>query len=107
MRILFDQGAPLPLRTYLDRHEVRTAFQQGWATLKNGELLKVAEAAAGFQILLTTDKNLRYQQKLEERQISVVVPGRQQRPELLAHVHLIVEAIDAVASGSYVEIEIP
>jgi hypothetical protein len=64
MRVLFDQGTPLPIRAHLDQHEVRTASQQGWSTLKNGDLLTVAEAA-GFEVLLTTDKNLRYQQTLE------------------------------------------
>jgi hypothetical protein len=42
MRILFDQATPVPIRAYLDQHEVRTASQQGWDTLKNGELLTAA-----------------------------------------------------------------
>jgi hypothetical protein len=63
MRVLFDQATPVPIRAYLDQHEVSTAFQQGWATLKNGDLLTAAEGA-GFDVLLTTDKNLRYQQNL-------------------------------------------
>ena len=79
MRILFDQATPLPLRAYLDKHEVRTASQQSWATFKNGDLLTAAEAA-GFEVLLTTDKNLRYQQNLKDRKIAVVVLGRQQWP---------------------------
>ncbi len=52
MRSLFDQATPVPIRAYLDRHEVRTASQQGWDTLKNGDLLTAAEAA-GFDVLLT------------------------------------------------------
>jgi hypothetical protein len=84
MRILFDQATPLPLRAHLDRHEVRTASQQGWATLKNGDLLTAAEAN-GFEVLLTTDKNLRYQQNLEGRKIAVVVLGRQQWPQVRPH----------------------
>jgi hypothetical protein len=106
MRILFDQATPLPLRAYLDRHEVRTASQQGWATLKNGDLLTAAEAA-GFEILLTTDKNLRYQQNLDGRQIAVVVLGRQQWPQVQPHVQRVVEAVNAAVPGSYVEIDIP
>jgi hypothetical protein len=77
MRVLFDQATPVPIRAYLDRHEVRTASQQGWDTLKNGELLTAAEGA-GFEVLLTTDKNLRYQQNLAVRKIAVVVLGVQQ-----------------------------
>jgi len=61
MRVLFDQATPLPIGPYLVGHSVRTAAQQGWATLGNGDLLKVAEEA-GFDVLLTTDKNMRYQQ---------------------------------------------
>jgi hypothetical protein len=106
MRVLFDQATPLPLRAYLDRHEVRTASQQGWATYKNGDLLTAAEGA-GFEVLLTTDKNLRYQQNLEGRKIAVVVLGRQQWPQVRRYVQRVVEAINAAAPGSYVEIEIP
>jgi hypothetical protein len=58
MRILFDQATPLPIRAHLVHHSVSTAFAQGWDKLENGELLTAAEEA-GFDILLTTDKNLR------------------------------------------------
>jgi len=61
-------------------HDLRTAAQQGWDTLKNGELLAVAEAD-GFDVLLTTDKNMRYQQNLAGRKIAVVVLGMQQWPD--------------------------
>jgi hypothetical protein len=61
MRILFDQATPVPIRPYLEGHTVRTATQQGWDKLRTGDLLTAAEQA-GFDILLTTDKNMRYQQ---------------------------------------------
>jgi hypothetical protein len=106
MRILFDQATPVPLRAYLDRHEVRTASQQGWDTLKNGDLLTAAEAA-GFDVLLTTDKNLRYQQNLAGRKIAVVILGRQQWPQLRPHVQRVVDAVNVAVVGSYLEIDIP
>jgi len=106
MRVLFDQATPLPIRAYLDQHEVRTASQQGWATLKNGDLLTAAEAA-GFEILLTTDKNLRYQQNLEGRKIAVVVLGRQQWPQVQRYIQRVVNAVNAAVLGSYLEIDIP
>jgi predicted nuclease of predicted toxin-antitoxin system len=106
MRILFDQATPIPLRAYLDRHEVRTASQQGWDTFKNGELLTAAEAA-GFDVLLTTDKNLRYQQNLAGRKIAVVILGRQHWPQLLPHVQRVIDAVDAAVVGSYLEVDIP
>jgi predicted nuclease of predicted toxin-antitoxin system len=106
MRLLFDQSTPVPLRGYLPEHDVRTAAQQGWATLKNGELLAVAETD-GFDVLLTTDKNMRYQQNLAGRKIAVVVLGLQQWPSLRPHVQSVAEAIKAVKSGSYLEIDFP
>ena len=63
MQILFDQGTPAPLRQLLPGHEVATAYERGWSTLKNGELLAAAETQ-GFQVLVTTDTNLKYQQNL-------------------------------------------
>ena len=63
MRILFDQGTPVPLSRYLAGHDVAISADLGWSSLRNGELLTVAEEA-GYELLLTTDKNLRYQQNL-------------------------------------------
>ena len=63
MRVLFDQGTPAPLRHALVGHSVETAFELGWDTLQNGALIAEAENN-GFDVLLTTDKNLKYQQNL-------------------------------------------
>jgi len=106
MRILFDQATPLPIRPYLKGHEVRTAAQLGWDQLKNGELLVAAEAG-GFDVLLTTDKNIRHQQNLVGRKIAVVVLGLQQWPSLRPHAQLVAEAVNAAVPGSYTEIELP
>lgn len=105
MLVLFDQATPVPLRSFLAGHEVRTAAQQGWSTLKNGELLSAAEAA-GFD-LLRTDKNMRYQQNLAGRKIAVVILGQQQWPKLRAHVQQIAEAVNAATPGTYLEVAIP
>ena len=106
MRVLFDQATPVPIRTYLKGHDVRTAAQQGWDTLKNGELLTAAEAD-GFDVLLTTDKNMRYQQNLAGRKIAVLILGRQQWEQLRPHVQLVVDAVNVAVSGSFTEVEIP
>jgi hypothetical protein len=71
VRILFDQGTPVPLRESLPQHEVSTAYERGWSTLKNGELLDVAERE-GFEVLVTTDSRLRHQQNLGARRIAIV-----------------------------------
>ena len=59
MRILFDQGTPIPIAAYLREHTVRTALEEGWDRLVNGELLRVAEEAR-FDVLVTTDNSLHY-----------------------------------------------
>ena len=106
MRIIFDQATPVPIRPYLERHTVRTAAQQGWDKLRNGDLLTAAEEA-GFDLLLTTDKNMRYQQNLAGRKIAILVLGQQQWPRLRAHIQRIIEAVDAATPGTCAEVEIP
>src|SRR5271157_1436768 len=106
MLIIFDQATPVPIRPYLEGHAVRTAAQQGWDKLGNGDLLTAAEEA-GFDILLTTDKNMRYQQNLAGRKIAIVVLGQQQWPQLRAHIQRVIEAVNAATPGSYIEVEIP
>jgi hypothetical protein len=59
MRVLFDQGTPAPLRGALTGHLVSTAYEMGWSTLSNGDLLEAAETQ--FDAFVTTDQNLRYQ----------------------------------------------
>ena len=106
MRVLFDQATPVPIRPYLEGHTVSTAFQQGWDKLKNGELLVAAEQA-GFELFLTTDKNIRYQQNLADRKIAIVVLGQQQWPHLRPHIQRVVDAVNAAAPGSFAEVDIP
>lgn len=106
MLIVFDQATPVPIRSFLHGHTVRTAAQQGWDKLRNGDLLAAAENA-GFDILLTTDKNMRYQQNLKGRKIAVVVLGRQQWPRLRPHIERVIEALNAATAGSIIEVEIP
>ena len=106
MLIIFDQATPVPIRPYLERHTVRTAAQQGWDKLSNGELLTVAEEA-GFDLLLTTDKNMRHQQNLAGRKIAIVVLGRQQWPQLEPHIQLVIDVVNAATPGSYSVVDIP
>jgi hypothetical protein len=95
VKILFDQGVPKPLQPWLTGHEVHRAFQLGWAAKKNGELLTLAENA-GFQLLITTDQNLRYQQNLRGRKIGVFVLGRGNWPEIEPYAQQIAEKINAI-----------
>jgi hypothetical protein len=106
MRILFDQATPAPLRPFLVGREVSLAAEQGWDRLKNGDLLSAAEEA-GFDLLLTTDKNMPYQQNLAGRRIAVVTLSRQNWPQLRPHVQLVFEAITMAKAGSFTGVEIP
>lgn len=69
MRILFDQGVPRGLAASLKHHEITEARKLHWERIANGELPRLAEEA-DFDLLLTTDKNVRYQQNLSGRKIS-------------------------------------
>lgn len=106
MFVLFDQGTPVPLRLFLKGHVVETAAQRGWDKLKNGELLKAAEEA-GFEVFLTPDKNIRYQQNLGIRTIAIIVLGNPQWPVLQHHVNRVVAAVNEAKPGGYVEVDIP
>jgi hypothetical protein len=83
MKILFDQGVPVPLRESLISLEVSTCFEMGWAALSNGQL--IAEAESQFHALVTTDKNLRYQQDLSDRKIAIFVLPTTRWPQLKPH----------------------
>ncbi|MGA2988411.1 MAG: hypothetical protein ABSG32_31970 [Terriglobia bacterium] len=107
MLVLFDNGTPRTLARYLiDRHTVTEARARGWEELENGELLNQAEAA-GFEVLVTTDKNLRYQQNLTGRRIAIVVLGQGRWTLIQPHVTQVVAAVNAATPGSFAEVEIP
>src|SRR5262249_56202401 len=84
MRILFDQGTPVQIGRSLSAHSVRTAREQGWSTLANGELLRVAEEA-GVDLLLPTHKKLRYQQNPLKRKNATVPLLNSLRPSVKTH----------------------
>jgi len=106
MHILFDQGTPAPLIPFLEGHTVTQAKDRGWERLVNGELLKAAEEA-GFEVLLTTDKNIAAQQNLKSRAIAIVVLGNSQWRIVQRHVRKIAAAVNAATPGSYAELDIP
>lgn len=105
MRVLFDQGTPAPLRGHL-KHDVATVIDLGWSTLSNGELLARAEAA-GFEVLVTTDQNLKYQQYLARRRIAIAVLTKASWPRIERDLAKVCSAIDTLSLGQYVEIAIP
>lgn len=106
MRLLFDQGTPVPLRNHLPGHTIETAHERGWGDLSNGDLLARAETEE-FDALVTTDQNLRYQQNLAARKISVVVLMTTSWPRIREHVDRVVRAADDLRPGSYEEVAFP
>jgi hypothetical protein len=105
MLVLFDNGTPRTLARFLiDHHTVTEARARGWDELENGELLTVAEAS-GFEVLVTTDKNLSYQQSLTGRGIAVVVLGQGRWSLIKLHVAEIVAAVNAAVPGSFIEVK--
>lgn len=106
MRILFDHGTPSGIARQLTGHEVTEAIDCGWDRISNGELLARAEEA-GFDVLVTTDKRIQYQQNLKKRKIALIVLGNSAWPIVRLHIDKIVEAIAVATAGSYREVEIP
>lgn len=106
MKLLFDQGTPAPLRRYLPNHHVDTLYEKGWSDLRNGELLRQAETE-GYDALITTAQNLRYQQNLSERQISIVVLLTTSWPRIKRQTAEIAPVVDSLRPGSYIEIPVP
>lgn len=105
MKILFDQGTPAPLRRLLHGHAVTTAYECGWASFSNGDLLDAAEQA-GFDVLVTTDQNLRHQQNLTGRRLAIVVIRSTSWPRIRTRVADIQAVLDTMTPGAYHEIAI-
>ncbi|HEY4271714.1 MAG TPA: DUF5615 family PIN-like protein [Candidatus Udaeobacter sp.] len=104
MRILFDQGTPVPLRAFLKDHQVITASEMGWSTLSNGQLLDAAERE--FDLLITTDQKLRSQQNLSGRKLAILVLPFASWPRLESHTQKIVSRIPSLRAGEYIEVDL-
>lgn len=103
MRILFDNGTPAPLRRYLAGHTVDTAAERGWQQLENGVLLDQVERH-GYEVLITTDQNMRYQQNLSGRNFAVIVLMRARWSLVQQWIDQIVELIDDIRPGEFREV---
>jgi len=106
MRILFDQGTPVPLRRSLSGHDVATAYELGWSTVTNGNLIRLAEQE-GYELLITTDTNLRYQQNLKDRNLAILVLTTTSWPRIRQVTDRIEATIALIETGGYEELSIP
>ena len=105
MRVLFDQGTPVPLRRHLPDHRVETAYERGWSNLRHSALLDRAEAE-GFELLVTTDQSLRHQQNLAARRLSVLVLMSTSWPRIQARADRVVATVERIGPGECVEVSI-
>jgi predicted nuclease of predicted toxin-antitoxin system len=107
LRILFDKNVPVGVRRFLAKHDVRTFVETGWRIqLENGDLLATAEVA-GFDVLVTSDQNIRYQQNLAGRKLALIVLGSNIWPIVRSHAMEMTSKVDAATPGSYAFIEMP
>jgi hypothetical protein len=107
LRILFDKNVPVGVRAFLPGHEVHTVVEMGWPDqLENGELLELAEQS-GFDAMVTSDQNIRYQQNLAGRKLALVVLGSNIWPVVRKRGPAIAANADAATPGSYAFIEMP
>ena len=104
MKVLFDQNVPRPLAHYLKAHAVTRSVELGWQELKNGDLLELAQNR-GFDVLVTADRNLVYQQSLQGRRLGIVVLPSGNWPLLKAAITDVVRAIDESKRGDYRELK--
>ena len=105
MKIMFGHGTPRPLRGHLSEHTVDTAAEKGWSELSNGDLLGYAERE-GYQLLITTDQNIRTQQNLTRSRLAIVVLLSTAWPYVQLRIEDIRAAIEGIQPGELREVPI-
>ena len=105
MKILFDQGTPVPLRRHLHPHHVDTSAERGWSTLQNGELLDPAESDH-YEAFITTDGSLKYQQNLTGRKLRILALTTTSWPKIRKKIDQVRDALGNLAEGGYTEVQI-
>ena len=108
MKILFDHGTPRPLIQYLNAHAhaCDTAADKGWETLRNGELIDQAEQE-GYEVLITTDQKLRYQQNAADRRLAIIVLLKNNWPRVRTRIEEILATLEGIQAGELREVPIP
>jgi predicted nuclease of predicted toxin-antitoxin system len=104
MRILLDENIPFGMRKLLGEHDVKHASEEGWDGISNGELIAYAEAY-GYDVMVTADKNLRYQQNIADRKLAIMALSTNHWKTIRRGAHFVVEALDHVIRGAFVEVD--
>ena len=102
MKVLLDECTPHVLKQLLTGFEIVTVQDLGWAGITNGSLLKPAEDQ--FDVLITSDQNLKYQQNLAHSQLAIIQLPTNQVPKVIKLAPTVQKAIDSVKVGEFVEI---
>ncbi len=104
MKVLLDESVPVQIRRALSEHHVRTVQEAGWTSVTNGELLRLAETQ--FDVFITADKNLKYQQNLRGRQIAILELSTNKRRVVEARIELIRGAVNSAKRGDFIELNL-
>ncbi|MGA9996103.1 MAG: DUF5615 family PIN-like protein [Pyrinomonadaceae bacterium] len=102
MKILLDECTPRLVKRRLLAHDISTVQEMGWAGIKNGELLTLVEAQ--FEVFITTDKNLRYQQNLSQLKLAFILLPSNQVPVVETIIPAIEAALASIRVGDFIEI---
>ena len=103
MKVLLDHCVPATLRRALRFHTVVLASEMGWHGIENGDLIAKADDA-GFDVLISSDQNIRHQQNLMGRRIALLIVLKQNWPELRPHAAKVATALDEIQPGEYREL---
>jgi hypothetical protein len=106
LRILLDENLPAALSRLIAGHHVTPAFEMGWGGISNGDLIAAAEAE-GFEVLITADQNIRYQQNLTGRRLILIVLSTNIWPIIRANPGPILAAVEGGRPGGYVTVTLP
>jgi len=105
MNILLDECVPWPMHKLLASHSCITAQRRGWGGVKNGDLLRLAESE--FDLFITSDQGIRYQQNLTERRIGIIELSTNKLHRLEAAVELLRSTVNAIQPSEFRRLEIP
>jgi hypothetical protein len=105
MKILLDECVPWPMHRFLLGHDCSTAQRNGWGGIENGDLIRLAETA--FDLFITSDQNIRYQQNLAHRRIAILVLSTNDYRRIQSASELIRQSIQTLKPAGFDLLEIP
>jgi predicted nuclease of predicted toxin-antitoxin system len=105
MKILLDECVPWPMHKLLVGHTCTTAQKRGWHAVKNGELIQKAETE--FDLFITCDQSIRYQQNLQGRRIAILELSTNDLRRIMASGVMLHQAVATIQPGKYLELSIP